>query len=101
LNTDDIIYLKKACRIGYESHGLDIPRLNEIVNTLQEKAEKWDNFPPCNHSCDCTDCQIRCVRCTVELKTQNLEQENQQHKETVEKIREIMQEHEGGITNDK
>lgn len=42
LTTNDIIYLKKAIRLGTQSHGLDIPRLNNIVNTLQEKAESFD-----------------------------------------------------------
>jgi len=41
---DDIVYLKKAVRLGTQSHGLNIPRLNKIIDTLQEKAEKWDLY---------------------------------------------------------
>lgn len=49
------------------------PKEYELFKEMFGKAEKWDNFPSCNHSCDCTDCQIKCVRCTIQLKTGHFE----------------------------
>jgi len=39
---DDIIYLKKAVRLGTQSQDLDISKLNRIINSLQTKALRYD-----------------------------------------------------------
>ncbi len=52
----------------------------------QKKAEKWDEFiklPKCSHSCDCTDCQMKCLRCSVELREMHLQNEIKQLKEVL------------------
>ena len=53
---------------------------------IEEDLEKWDNFPSCNHSCDCTDCQIKCVRCIIQLKTGHFESDITQLRESNQEL---------------
>ena len=63
----------------------------ELLSKLESQlidAEKVNL--KCNHSCDCTDCQWRCVKCETERfiqkKTQDLESEIKQLKEKYNKL---------------
>ena len=57
-----------------------------LKSKIEQDLEKWDNFPSCNHSCDCTDCQIKCVRCIIQLKTGHFESDITQLRESNQEL---------------
>ncbi|UVF62424.1 hypothetical protein [Nitrososphaeria virus YSH_922147] len=64
-------------------------KLKEQVKQLQEELAKYQL--KCNHSCDCTDCQLRCLKCESERIQNKYKSERDQLKSKIEKMTEFIE----------
>ncbi len=59
----------------------------EQIKQLKEELESLKELPKCNHSCECTDCQWRCITCTTIQRESKLNNEIQSLKEELQNIK--------------